>query len=88
MRLGGRPGGGGLRWKPVLRTSRPKPRSSRGGGIWCVIGKATSVITQNIDGLHQDFGISRRQGDRAAWQHDLRTLPTCNQRYEIEAIAR
>ncbi len=38
-------------------------------------GKLIAIITQNIDGLHQTSGVPDEQGDRAARQRDVRSLP-------------
>src|ERR1700687_60423 len=49
-------------------------------------GKATSVITQNIDGLHQDSGVP---DDKVIELHGNTTYAAClecGQRYEIDAL--
>ena len=49
-------------------------------------GKAAAVITQNIDGLHQDSGIP---DDKVVELHGNTTYATClecSQRYEIDAL--
>ena len=60
--------------EPTLRQATPN-RGHRAVAELIRRGKASAVITQNIDGLHQDSGHSGRQGDRVARQHDLRALP-------------
>ena len=77
---------------PALRhgadpaTGSTEPRSSGGRGAYQDLGKATSVITQNIDGLHQDSGIP---DDRVIELHGNTTYAhclDCGVRYEIESL--
>ena len=49
-------------------------------------GKATSVITQNIDGLHQAAGVPDAQVVELHGNTMHATCLTCGQRYELEPI--
>jgi len=71
--------------EPILRQAAPN-RGHRAVAELVRTGKATSVITQNIDGLHQDSGIP---DDKVVELHGNTTYAhclSCNQRYEIEAL--
>ena len=49
-------------------------------------GKATSVITQNIDGLHQDSGIPDAKVIELHGNTTYAHCLDCGQRYEIDAL--
>lgn len=71
--------------EPILRQARPN-RGHVAVAELVRCGKATSVITQNIDGLHQDSGIP---DDKVIELHGNTTYAhclDCGQRYEIEAL--
>lgn len=70
---------------PVLRKAAPN-RGHRAVAELIRIGKASAVITQNIDGLHQDSGIP---DDKVIELHGNTTYAhclDCGSRYEIEAL--
>ena len=69
----------------ILRQATPN-RGHRAVAELVRTGKASSVITQNIDGLHQDSGIP---DDRVIELHGNTTYAHCLEcgvRYEIEAL--
>ncbi len=71
--------------EPILRQARPN-RGHVAVAELIRCGKATSVITQNIDGLHQDSGIP---DDKVIELHGNTTYAhclDCSQRYEIDAL--
>jgi len=71
--------------EPTLRQATPN-RGHRACAELIRIGKASCVITQNIDGLHQDSGIP---DDKVIELHGNTTYAhclECNQRYEIEDL--
>ncbi len=71
--------------EPILRQARPN-RGHVAVAELVRSGKATSVITQNIDGLHQDSGIP---DDKVIELHGNTTYAhclDCSQRYEIDAL--
>ena len=71
--------------EPILRQARPN-RGHVAVAELIRSGKATSVITQNIDGLHQDSGIP---DDKVIELHGNTTYAhclDCSQRYEIDAL--
>jgi NAD-dependent deacetylase len=71
--------------EPILRQAAPN-RGHRAVAELIRIGKAASVITQNIDGLHQDSGIP---DDKVIELHGNTTYAhclDCGMRYEIEAL--
>ena len=71
--------------EPILRQARPN-RGPVAVAELIRSGKATSVITQNIDGLHQDSGIP---DDKVIELHGNTTYAhclDCSQRYEIDAL--
>jgi NAD-dependent deacetylase len=71
--------------EPILRQATPN-RGHRAVAELIRSGKASSVITQNIDGLHQDSGIP---DDKVIELHGNTTYAhclDCGTRYEIEAL--
>ncbi len=71
--------------EPILRQATPN-RAHRACAELVRRGKASCVITQNIDGLHQDSGIP---DDKVIELHGNTTYATClecNQRYEIDDL--
>jgi NAD-dependent deacetylase len=71
--------------EPILRQAAPN-RGHRAVAELIRSGKATAVITQNIDGLHQDSGIP---DDKVIELHGNTTYAhclECGTRYEIEAL--
>jgi NAD-dependent deacetylase len=71
--------------EPTLRQAAPN-RGHRAVAELVRQGKATSVITQNIDGLHQDSGVP---DDMVIELHGNTTYAhclECGQRYEIEDL--
>jgi NAD-dependent deacetylase len=71
--------------EPILRHAAPN-RGHRAVAELIRIGKASAVITQNIDGLHQDSGIP---DDKVIELHGNTTYAHCLDcftRYEIEAL--
>lgn len=71
--------------EPILRQATPN-RGHRAVAELIRIGKAAAVITQNIDGLHQDSGIP---DDKVIELHGNTTYAhclDCGTRYEIEAL--
>ena len=71
--------------QPVLRQATPN-RGHRAVAELVRTGKAASVITQNIDGLHQDSGIP---DDKVIELHGNTTYAhclNCGTRYEIESL--
>jgi NAD-dependent deacetylase len=70
---------------PILRQAAPN-RGHRAVAELIRTGKATSVITQNIDGLHQDSGIP---DDKVIELHGNTTYAhclECGMRYDIESL--
>jgi NAD-dependent deacetylase len=71
--------------EPTLRQATPN-RGHRACAELIREGKAAAVITQNIDGLHQDSGIP---DDKVIELHGNTTYAhclDCGTRYEIEAL--
>jgi NAD-dependent deacetylase len=71
--------------EPILRAAAPN-RGHRAVAELIRTGKAPAVITQNIDGLHQDSGIP---DDKVIELHGNTTYAhclECGTRYEIEAL--
>jgi NAD-dependent deacetylase len=71
--------------EPILRQATPN-RGHRAVAELIRSGKAAAVITQNIDGLHQDSGIP---DDKVIELHGNTTYAhclDCGTRYEIEAL--
>ena len=76
------PGGGDSTGVILLR---PPNRGHRRWRNWSRDGNASSVITQNIDGLHQDPASPRKVIElhgNTTYAHCL----TCGQRYEIDEL--
>jgi NAD-dependent deacetylase len=70
---------------PTIRAARPN-RGHRAVAALVQRGKAASVITQNIDGLHQASGVPE---ERVIELHGNTTYAhclDCRRRYEIEAL--
>ena len=70
---------------PILRAARPN-RGHRAVAQLVADGKASSVITQNIDNLHQDSGIPPAQVIELHGNTTYATCLSCEQRYEIEDL--
>lgn len=71
--------------EPILRQATPN-RGHRACAELIRIGKASCVITQNIDGLHQDSGIP---DDKVIELHGNTTYAhclECGQRYDIDSL--
>jgi len=71
--------------EPILRQATPN-RGHRAVAELIRSGRASAVITQNIDGLHQDSGIP---DDKVIELHGNTTFAhclDCGTRYEIEAL--
>jgi NAD-dependent deacetylase len=71
--------------EPILRQATPN-RGHRACAELIRIGKASCVITQNIDGLHQDSGIP---DDKVIELHGNTTYAhclECAQRYDIDSL--
>jgi NAD-dependent deacetylase len=71
--------------EPVLRQATPN-RGHRAVAELIRSGRASAVITQNIDGLHQDSGVP---DDKVIELHGNTTYAhclDCGTRYEIEAL--
>jgi len=71
--------------EPILRQAVPN-RGHRAVAELIRTGKASAVITQNIDGLHQDSGVP---DDKVIELHGNTTYAhclECGSRYEIEAL--
>lgn len=71
--------------EPVLRQAAPN-RGHRAVAELIRRGKAAAVITQNIDGLHQDFGIPDEQVIELHGNTTYAHCLNCGTRYEIEAL--
>jgi len=74
-----------LAMEPILRQATPN-RGHRAVAELIRSGRASAVITQNIDGLHQDSGIP---DDKVIELHGNTTFAhclDCGTRYEIEAL--
>ncbi len=71
--------------QPVLRQATPN-RGHRAVAELVRTGKAASVITQNIDGLHQDSGIPDDQVIELHGNTTYAHCLNCGTRYEIESL--
>jgi NAD-dependent deacetylase len=71
--------------EPILRAARPN-RGHRAVAQLIHDGNASSVITQNIDGLHQASGIPPAQVIELHGNTTYAHCLTCEQRYEIEDL--
>ncbi len=70
----------------VLRAARPN-RGHVAVAALIACGKATVVVTQNIDGLHQASGVSGRQVIELHGNTTYATCLGCGERHEIDALA-
>ena len=70
---------------PVMRNAEPN-RGHRAVATLVRRGKVASIITQNIDGLHQASGIPAEQVIELHGNTTYAHCLTCGQRYEIEAL--
>jgi NAD-dependent deacetylase len=70
---------------PVMRNAEPN-RGHRAVATLVRRGKVASIITQNIDGLHQASGIPAEQVIELHGNTTYANCLTCGQRYEIEAL--
>jgi NAD-dependent deacetylase len=71
--------------EPILRQAAPN-RGHRAVAELVRIGKAAAVITQNIDGLHQDSGIPDEKVIELHGNTTYAHCLDCATRYEIEAL--
>ena len=71
--------------EPILRQATPN-RGHRAVAELVRLGKATSVITQNIDGLHQDSGIPDNKVIELHGNTTYAHCLDCAQRYDIPAL--
>jgi NAD-dependent deacetylase len=70
---------------PTIRTAQPN-RGHRAVAMLVRQDKAQAVITQNIDGLHQESGIPDRQVIELHGNTTYATCLDCGERYEIEDL--
>jgi len=71
--------------EPILRQAAPN-RGHRAVAELVRRGKASSVITQNIDGLHQDSGLPDSKVIELHGNTTYAHCLDCDQRYEIEDL--
>ena len=71
--------------EPILRQATPN-RGHRAVAELIRSGKAAAVITQNIDGLHQDSGIPDNKVIELHGNTTYAHCLDCGTRYEIEAL--
>jgi NAD-dependent deacetylase len=71
--------------EPTLRQATPN-RGHRACAELIRAGRASAVITQNIDGLHQDSGIPDEQVIELHGNTTYAHCLDCGTRYEIEAL--
>jgi NAD-dependent deacetylase len=69
----------------TLRKARPNA-GHRAIAQWVASGKVSSVITQNIDGLHQASGVPDEQVIEIHGNTTYATCLDCAERYELEPI--
>ena len=70
---------------PVMRTSQPN-RGHRAVALLVRQGKASAVITQNIDGLHQASGVPEAQVIELHGNSTYARCLDCARRFEIAAL--
>ena len=70
---------------PTMRGAEPN-RGHRAVARLVREGKVSAVITQNIDGLHQQSGVPDRQVVELHGNTTYATCLDCGERYEIEAL--
>jgi NAD-dependent deacetylase len=71
--------------EPILRAAQPN-RGHRAVAQLIADGKASSVITQNIDGLHQESGIPPAQVIELHGNTTYAHCLECGQRYDIDDL--
>ncbi|HUB14899.1 MAG TPA: Sir2 family NAD-dependent protein deacetylase [Acetobacteraceae bacterium] len=71
--------------EPILRAAQPN-RGHRAVAQLVADGKASSVVTQNIDNLHQASGVPPAQVIELHGNTTFATCLSCNQRYEIDDL--
>ncbi len=71
--------------EPTIRAARPN-RGHRAVATLVASGKASSVITQNIDGLHQQSGVPEARVIELHGNTTYAHCLDCRRRYEIEAL--
>ena len=71
--------------EPILRAAHPN-RGHRAVAQLIHDGKASAVITQNIDGLHQDSNIPPQQVIELHGNTTYAHCLECGQRYEIDEL--
>jgi NAD-dependent deacetylase len=71
--------------EPILRDAQPN-RGHRAVAQLIADGKASSVITQNIDGLHQASGVPSQQVIELHGNTTFAHCLSCGQRYEIDEL--
>ncbi len=71
--------------EPTLRQAAPN-RGHRAVAELIRTGRAAAVITQNIDGLHQDFGIPDNKVIELHGNTTYAHCLDCGTRYEIEVL--
>jgi NAD-dependent protein deacetylase/lipoamidase len=70
---------------PLLRAAQPN-RGHRACAALVRAGKASAVITQNIDGLHQAAGVPDEQVIELHGNTTYARCLECDNRYELEAV--
>ena len=70
---------------PTIRAARPN-RGHRAVAALVRSGKASSVITQNIDGLHQESGVPEERVIELHGNTTYARCLDCRRRYEIAAL--
>ncbi|WP_211845542.1 SIR2 family NAD-dependent protein deacylase [Neoroseomonas eburnea] len=71
--------------EPVMRAAQPN-RGHRAVALLVRQGKASAVITQNIDGLHQASGVPEAQVIELHGNSTYAHCLDCGKRYEIGAL--
>lgn len=71
--------------EPILRQATPN-RGHRAVAELIRVGKAATVITQNIDGLHQDSGVPDEKVVELHGNTTYAHCLDCGTRYEIDAL--
>lgn len=71
--------------EPVMQVAEPN-RGHRAVEKLARTGKVTSVITQNIDGLHQASGVAEEQVIELHGNTTYASCLSCGERYELASI--